>query len=174
MRKNDFITAIFEEIKESLIVINGKLENGQPEHEKRKIVIPKELIEFLNRSIDQSIRENVSRLNHSSQDQFRDLNQKLEGLSQNVKELTKVQRKRRLLFRKLIAWQSLSAFLLIAGLVLFLHNKQLKNNDLKYRYIEACRGVDSGSLLELDTLFNVNRGELVIEEMKNKLKDNDQ
>lgn len=174
MRKNDFVSAIFEEIKESLIAIDGKLENGQLENEKRKIVIPKELIEFLNRSIDQSVRENVSRLNHSSPDQFRDLNQKLEGLSQRIEELTEIQRKRRLVFRKLIVWQSVSAFLLIVGLVLFVNNMQKRDNDLKFRYIEACRGIDSRSLLELDTLFNVNRDELVIEEMKNKLKDNDQ
>jgi hypothetical protein len=174
MRKNDFITAIFEEIKESLLVIDGKLENGQSGDEKRKIVIPKELIEFLNRSIDQSVRENALRLNHSSQDQFRDLNQKLEGLSQSVKELTIVQRMCRLIFRKLIVWQFLSVFLLIMGLVLFVNNRQLRDNDLKFRYIKACGGIDSKKLLKLDTVFHVNRDELVIEKMKNRLKNKDQ
>lgn len=169
MRKNDFITAIFEEIKESLLAIDGKLENGQSGNEKRKIVIPKEFIEFLNRSIDQSIRDNVSSLNHSSQDQTSDLNQKLEGLSQNVKELTKVQRKRRLIFRKLVVWQSISAFLLIIGLALFIHNKQLRDNDLKFRYIEACGGIDSEKLLKLDTLFHVKRDEYVIKKIKKRV-----
>ncbi|RKD99769.1 hypothetical protein [Marinifilum flexuosum] len=168
MRKNDFITAIFEEIKESLLVIDGKLENGQSGDEKRKIVIPKELVEFLNRSIDQSVRENISRLNLSSQDQFRDLNQKLGGLIHSVKELTKVRRKRKLIFRKLVVWQSISALLLMIGLTLFIHNRQLSDNALKFRYIEACGGIDSKKLLKLDTVFHVNRDELVIEKMKNK------
>jgi hypothetical protein len=173
MRKNDFITAIFEEIKESLHAIDGKLENGQSGNEKRKIVIPKEFIEYLNRSIDQSIRDNVSSLNHSSQDQTSDLNQKLEGLSQNVKELTKVQRKRRLLFRKLVVWQSIFAILLIVGLVLFVNSRQLRDNDLKFRYIEACGGIDSKRLLKLDSLFHVNRDELAIEKIRNGLEDNE-
>lgn len=166
MRQNDFITAIFEEIKESLLVIKGKLENGQSENEKRKIVIPKELIEFLNRSIDRSIRENVSRLNHLSQDQFRDLNLKLEGLSQSVKELTKVQRKRRLLFRKLVVWQLLSAILLIVGLVLFVNSRKLRDNDLKFRYIQNQGGVNYRGLQKLDTIFHVYRDERLINKIE--------
>ena len=162
MRKNDFVTAIFEEIKESLLAINSKLENGQSGNEKCKIVIPKEFKEFLYRSIDRSIRENVSRLDHLSQDQLRDLNQ-------SVKELTKVQRKRRLIFRKLIFWQSTSAFLLIVGLVLFMHNRQLRDNDLKFRYIEACGGIDSRKLLELDTVFHAKRDEYVIKKIKERV-----
>lgn len=169
MRKNDFVTVIFEEIKESLLAIDSKLENGQAGNEKRKIVIPKEFIEFLNRSIDQSVREYISSLNHSSQDQFRDLNQKLGGLSQNVKELTKVQRKRRMLFRKLIAWQFITAFLLIIGSVLFVHNRQLRDNDLKFRYIQNREGINSMGLRQLDTVFHVKRDELVIEKMRNRL-----
>ncbi|WP_282126372.1 hypothetical protein [Marinifilum flexuosum] len=174
MKKNDFVTAIFEEIKESLLAIDSKLENGQAGNDKHKIVIPKELVEFLNRSIDQSVSENISRLNLSSQDQFRDLNQKLGGLIHSVKELTKVRRKRKLIFRKLVVWQSISALLLMIGLTLFIHNRQLSDNALKFRYIEACGGIDSKKLLKLDTVFHVNRDELVIEKMKNRLKNKDQ
>ncbi len=39
---------------------------------------------------------------------------------------------------------------------LYVNNKQLKDNDLKFRYIEACGGGDSEGLLVLESVFDIN------------------
>ena len=171
MKKNDFVTAIFEEIKESLLAINKKLDSGQEEKEKPKVIIPKEMIKFLYQSIDSSVSKHFSRIYDSNHRQFINFIQDLKSLERKIDELTEIQRKRKLIFRKLVVWQSVFAFLLIMGLVLFVSNRQLRDNDLKFRYIKACGGINSKRLLELDTLFHVNRDELVIEKMRNRLEE---
>ncbi|MFA9370453.1 MAG: hypothetical protein ACERIH_01985, partial [Labilibaculum antarcticum] len=72
-------------------------------------------------------------------------------------------------FRKLVVWQSVAAVLFLVGFGLFVNNRQLRDNDLKFKFIQAQGGINSNGLSYLDTVFHVNKNELVIEKIKEKV-----
>ncbi len=53
MGKSDFVTAMFEEIKEAMAVINKKLELEKSVDKEQKKVIPRQFLEFVHESINQ-------------------------------------------------------------------------------------------------------------------------
>ncbi len=169
MKKNDFVPAMFEEIKESLELIQKKIEEEKPAEREAQKMIPRQLLEFIYQSIDKSIQQKISLSDQSALKQFNQLIQETKELEQRIKELSDQNKKRSLMFRKLVVWQSIAAVLFLGGIGLFVNNQQLKDNDLKFKYIQSQGGVDSKGLLKLDTVFHVNRNELVIEKIKEKV-----
>lgn len=60
-------------------------------------------------------------------------------------------------------------FSLYANFRQFEANKIYKDNDLKFRYIKAYRGISPDQFYELEDVFNYNRDEKVIKEIKEKV-----
>lgn len=53
---------------------------------------------------------------------------------------------------------------------LFINNRQLRGNDLKFKYIQNQAGINANGLLKLDTVFHVNRDEAMIERIQEIVK----
>ncbi len=60
MKKDDFVPAMFEEIKEIMVAINKKLQQEKPDEKEPQKVIPRQLLEFIYQSIHKSVHENIS------------------------------------------------------------------------------------------------------------------
>jgi len=48
-------------------------------------------------------------------------------------------------------------------------NSQLKDNDLKYRYIKSANGISAGNLNKLEDIFQYNRDKKLIREIRGKV-----
>ncbi|MFA9371477.1 MAG: hypothetical protein ACERIH_07175 [Labilibaculum antarcticum] len=166
MKKDDFVPAMFEEIKETMAAINKKLQQEKPDEKEHQKVISRQLLEFIYQSIHKSVRENISVSEQSTRKQLNQLTQDTKDLEQRITEMTGQYKKRRLIFRKLVVWQSVAAVLFLVGIGLFVNNRQLRDNDLKFKYIQSCEGIDSKNLAKLDTIFHVNRDELKVERIR--------
>lgn len=162
MENNDFVAEMFEEIKESMLAINKKLELKRPIEKEPKKAIQRQFLEFVSQTISKSIRENILVMNQSSKGQLNELKLNSERLDRSIKEMIKQFKNRGLIFRKLIAWQVMSVFLAMIGIILFVNNQQMKDNDLKFKYIQTCGGINTKDLSKLDTIFHVNRDEMMI------------
>ncbi|WP_145957589.1 hypothetical protein [Labilibaculum antarcticum] len=169
MKRNDFVPAMFEEIKETMAAINKKLQQEKPDEKEPQKEISRQLLEFIYQSIHKSVRENISVSEQSTRKQLNQLTQDTKDLEQRITEMTGQYKKRRLIFRKLVVWQSVAAVLFLLGIGLFVNNRQLRDNDLKFKFIQAQGGINSNGLSYLDTVFHVNRNELVIEKIKKKV-----
>ena len=170
MKKDDFVPAMFEEIKETMAAINKKLQQEKPDEKEPQKVISRQLLEFIYQSIHKSVRENISVAEQSTRKQLNQLTQGTKDLEQRITEMTGQYKKRRLIFRKLIVWQSIAAVLLLLTIGLLINNRQLRDNDLKFKFIQAQGGINSNGLSYLDTVFHLNRNELVIEKVKVKVR----
>jgi hypothetical protein len=166
MGKNDFVAAMFEEIKETMAAINKKLELEKPADKEPKRVIPKQFWEFVHESINKSVHEHISVSEQSIRKQLNQLTQDTKDLEQSVTEMTGEYKKRRMIFRKLVVWQSITVILFLGGIGLFVNNRQMRDNDLKFKYIQSQGGINSKGLLKLDTVFNMKRDELRNEKIK--------
>ncbi|MBI9059093.1 MAG: hypothetical protein JEZ01_15120 [Labilibaculum sp.] len=166
MKRNDFVSAMFEEIKESLALIQEKMEANKPTEKEAQKMIPRQLLEF----IYQSIQQKFSLSDQSISRQFKELTQETQELKQKITELNEQNKKRKLMFRKLVVWQSIAAVLLLLTIGLFLNNRRLRDNDLKFKYIQYQAGINANGLLKLDTIFHVNRDEKVIERIQDAVK----
>lgn len=169
MEKNDFVAEMFEEIKESMIAINKKLELEKPTEKESKKAIQKQFLEFVSQSIYKSIRENILVMDQSSKGQLSELKLNSERLDRSIKEMIKQYKTRRLIFQKLIVWQVISAFLAVIGVFLLVNNQQMRDSDLKFKYIQTCGGINTKDLSKLDTIFHVNRDEMIIEKMRERV-----
>nr|WP_320117458.1 hypothetical protein [uncultured Marinifilum sp.] len=170
MKRNDFVSAMFEEIKEKLVLIQEKIEQDKSAEKEAQKMIPRQLLEFIYQSIDKSIQQKFSLSDQSTTRQFNQLTQETQELKQKIRELSEQNKKRKLMFRKLVVWQSIAAVLLLLTIGLFLNNRLLRDNDLKFKYIQNQGGINSRGLLKLDTIFNVNRDEKVIERIQEAVK----
>lgn len=170
MKRNDFVSAMFEEIKEKLVLIQEKIEQDKSAEKEAQKMIPRQLLEFIYQSIDNSIQQKFSLSDQSTTRQFNQLTQETQELKQKIRELSEQNKKRKLMFRKLVVWQSIAAVLLLLTIGLFLNNRLLRDNDLKFKYIQNQGGINSRGLFKLDTIFNVNRDEKVIERIQEAVK----
>ena len=170
MKRNDFVSAMFEEIKEKLVLIQEKIEQDKSAEKEAQKMIPRQLLEFIYQSIDNSIQQKFSLSDQSTTRQFNQLTQETQELKQKIRELSEQNKKRKLMCRKLVVWQSIAAVLLLLTIGLFLNNRLLRDNDLKFKYIQNQGGINSRGLFKLDTIFNVNRDEKVIERIQEAVK----
>lgn len=182
MKENSFISAMFEEIKSKISVIEKKLENHNtlPSHpgtatkkdEKGKAITAEELLRLVQKTIIYSTQKE---LQHAIPQLQNSKNEILDGINElriSLKNLkcSRIKIKNDFGISNLKLWKICSivasAILLFCIIELKIENLRLADNDLKFRYIYWNQGIDSTGLHNLETIFHVSKDKELIKNIR--------
>ena len=182
MNDNSFISAMFEEIKKKVSVIEKKLEqqNISPaqdespaETEKKyKTITTNDLLSLMQKIIIHSIQKEFQQILPQLKDSNKELLERISDLQSNFqKEKSKPKIwKKDTLINNLKFWKissiSIAASLLFCVITVKIENSRLTDNDLKFRYINSIHSIDSTDLQNIETLFHISRDEELINNIR--------
>ena len=181
MKDISFISAMFEEIKSKISVIEKKLDENytiltQPgssdKEEKGKPITAEELLRFVQKTIIFSTQKELQKALPQFQNSKKELLDNINDLRFGLKNLKCYRNKNNenSVINNFKFWRIISIIASILFLsytmVLKIENNKLKDNDLKFRFIYMNQGIDSACLQNLETIFHINRDRELIKSIR--------
>ncbi len=182
MSNNSLITAMFEEIKGRLSTIEKVMKkentNQKPSGDaskqevRQKSISAREFLKSIQQIVETLSQKDFDKMKSDIQCAITDLANSIEQLKSSIESLKcfPKKKKKNLALSELKIWKigSITGLVLLFFCigVLMVQNSRLKDNDLKYRYINSLQRIDSASLRNLETVFHVNRDKKFINEIR--------
>lgn len=182
MSNNSLITAMFEEIKGRLSTIEKVMKkentNQKPSGDaskqevRQKSISAREFLKSIQQIVETLSQKDFDKMKSDIQCAITDLANSIEQLKSSIESLKcfPKKKKKNLALSELRIWKigSITGLVLLFFCigVLMVQNSRLKDNDLKYRYINSLQRIDSASLRNLETVFHVNRDKKFINEIR--------
>ncbi|MBN2595887.1 MAG: hypothetical protein JXR82_03785 [Marinifilaceae bacterium] len=182
MNNNNFITALFEEIKSQISVIAKELEKDDTprtqaelsakKEEKSKTITTEELLSLIQKAIIYSTKKEFQQAIPLLQNSKKELLEGINDLHIDLKNLkcypNKNKKNTEINNFKLWKIGSIIVFMLLlfCVIVLKVENYRLSDNDLKFRYIHSNRGVNSTDLQNIETIFHISKNKELIKSMR--------
>jgi hypothetical protein len=182
MNDNSFISAMFEEIKKKVSVIEKKLEqqNISPakaespaETEKKdKTITTSDLLVLMQKIIIHCTQREFQQILPQLKDSNKELLERISDLQSNFQKEESHPKiwKKDTLINNLKLWK-ISSIIIVASLlfcviIVKIENSKLTDNDLKFRYINSIHSIDSNGLQNIETIFHTNRDEELINNIR--------
>jgi len=185
MTKSEMTAAMFEEIKETMALMDEKLGdiafNQQQtsaviqtdvEQRKGKTIKIEQVINYLLDSINKSLHESVDELSNENRRIVSRMDMLVDNTKSLINEFKRSVKKRRNLFIRIIVFQVIAAVSIIFNVHLFNENHGLKDSDLQLKYLKVTNNVDANLAARLDTIFNVYRDEEAIALIRQAVRNN--
>ena len=171
MSNNSLITAMFEEIKGRLSTIEKEMKkdntNQSPtgdtskQEEQPKSISAHDFLKSIQQIVEISSQKDSVKTKSEIQSTKSDLANRIEQLRASIESLKcyPTKKKKNLATNELKIWKigSITGLALLFFCIgaLMIQNSRLKDNDLKYRYINSLQGIDSTGLRNLERYFTL-------------------
>ncbi|WP_430812738.1 MULTISPECIES: hypothetical protein [unclassified Carboxylicivirga] len=179
MTKNEMTTAMFEEIKEKMALMDEKLDDlnfnqeqaratilDDIEQRKKKTLKIEYVVDFILDSMDGVLNASTDKLSKENKQVLSKIDEQANALVLSMDEMKRSLHKRKLQTIKIFAFQVLFAIAASFCFYLIYENQNLRDSDLQLRYLKATNNIDMEVAGQLDTVFNVYRDEEAIESIK--------
>lgn len=163
MSNNSIISVLFEEIKSRMTSIENKIDkiSNAKSAEKTETTLPAIPREIDYSRIEQLIQQHIPEIDSSI----------LEPKPQRHYHSIDVNSSKTLVMLVFVS------ILLNASLLYIFQlrkeNKRLYDNDIKYRYIKAAKGINPEDLYKLENVFHYNRDKKIIKEIRQNIQDHE-
>lgn len=186
MNKNSVLITMFEEIKRQISIIEKRFEqelnttvqteNPIEEVKKRKEITTEDLLTLIQKTIVQSTQKELSQAIPKIQDSNKKILEGINDLQTNLKVLRcypKEKKEAPISNLKILKIGSIivTSLLLFYIVALKFENSRLKDNDLKFRYINSIHGIDSTGLQNVETIFHIRRDKELINSIHKNVKE---
>ena len=184
MNDNRFISAMFEEIKKKVSVIEKKLEQedipptqSEPPAEKDKTITTNDLLSLMQKIIIHSTQKEFQMILPQLKDSNKELIERISDLQSNFQKekCNPKTLKKDTLINNLKLWKIssiiITASLLFCVIAVKIENSRLTDNDLKFRYINSIHSIDSTGLQNIETLFHISRDKELINNIRKNVKE---